>query len=194
MTKATLIAGIATTAIAGIISLADKHIREVERDKASIKRGYEKVSISKMACDGLSMGEYCVAGTELSIGMFGDDVKEDVVSKTTTFYIIDRKDYEAELDVGFYAVNDNGKIRKAFFNGEDTIFFIAGADKVKVTSKIDLESAALAKEVKELRHQTNRATELESEIRLLKKKIESLENESPKNSKKGKESTEKTLA
>lgn len=178
MTKATLIAGIATTAIAGIISLADKHIREVERDKASIKRGYEKVSISKMACDGLSMGEYCVAGTELSIGMFGDDVKEDVVSKTTSFYIIDRKDYEAELDVGFYAVNDNGKIRKAFFNGEDTIFFIAGADKVKVTKQLDITSEKIVKEISTFRKQSDRTAELESEVKILKKKLESIEKES----------------
>ena len=194
MTKATLIAGIATTAIAGIISLADKHIREVERDKASIKRGYEKVSISKMACDGLSMGEYCVAGTELSIGMFGDDVKDDVVSKTTSFYILSRKDYEAEIDPGFYAVMDDGKVRKAFFNGEDTIYFISGADNVKVTKTLDINSEKLVEEIKAFKKQTDRTTELETEIRLLKKKIESLENESPKNSKKGKESTEKTLA
>lgn len=196
MTKATikLATLAASTIIAGIVTLADKRIREVERDKASIKRGYERVSVSKMACEGLSMGEYCVSGNEIAVCVFGNDVKDDVVSETTSFYIIDKKECLAEIDAGFYAAMNDGKLRKVFFNGEDTLFFIAGADKVKVTSKIDLESAALAKEVKELRHQTNRATELESEIRLLKKKIESLENESPKNSKKGKESTEKTLA
>ena len=186
MTKATmkLATIIASTAIAGIVTLADKRIKEHDDERRAIKRGYERVSVSKMACEGLRLGEYCVTGSEIAINMFGDDVKNDVISSTRSFYILDRKEYPAELDCGFYAVMDDGKVRKAFFNGEDTIYFISGADEVKTTKKLDVESKDLVKEVKELRRQTNRTAELESEVKILKKKLESIEKESKDSKKK----------
>ena len=109
MTKATvkLATLAASTIIAGIVTLADKRIKERDEDRARIKRGYESVSISKMACEGLSMGEYCIAGDELSIALFGDDVKEDVISSTRSFYIINRKDYDNSL---IQYLNSKGEI------------------------------------------------------------------------------------
>lgn len=193
MTKATLIAAIASTAIAGIISLADKRMKEVDADKAAIKRGYEAVTISKMACEGLRAGEFCITDRELSVSVFSDDLKDDAIFSTTTYYIYDKVKCEAEVNLGFYAVMIEGKIRKAFFDGSN-LNFLAGADRIKVSKQLDISSEELAKEIKELRKQYNRTTELESEVKILKKKLETLETKDAKDSKKHKDINEKTLA
>lgn len=179
MTKATIITAIASTAVSAILVAIDKRMKEVDADKAAIKRGYEAVTISKMACEGLRAGEFCITDRELSISVFGDDLKDDTIFSTTTYYIYDKVKCEAEVNLGFYAVMVEGKIRKAFFDGTN-LNFLAGADRIKVTKQLDISSEELAKEIKELRKQSNRTAELESELKILKKELETMKKDSKK--------------
>lgn len=165
--KLSTLATIATTTLGVVSLIADK----VDERNRTIRRGYEKIHVSHMACKGLEIGEFCITDSNLCIHLLPNDEKENVA--ICSLYIERRIELEAELDIGFYAVNVEGKLRKAFFDGE-YVNVIIGGDHIKVTNKLDLETANLIEEVNALRKQLNKADDMAEEIKALRKKIEDL--------------------
>ena len=165
--KLSTLATIATTAFGAASLVADK----IDERNRTIRRGYQKTHISSMACHGLQLGEFCLANSELCIHLLPEDEKENVC--VCSLYVERCVDFEAEIDTGFYAVNIDGKLRKAFFDGE-RILVIVGGDHIRVNRKLDLETANLVNEVAALRKQTNKAAELEAELKALRKQVDLL--------------------
>lgn len=171
MTNVKNILTIASTLV-GAIALADKAIKRVDDEKAAVRRGYKEVHASSMACDGLKLGEFCVTNDELCIHLLPDDMTGNTV--ITSIYITDRiSNIDCDIDTGFYAVTVNGRIRRAFFDGEN--FLILGkCNAIKVNRKADIETADMYNELRELRKQLDRTKRLECEVDALHKQIEQL--------------------
>ena len=165
--KLSTLSTIVSSAIGAAYIIADK----VDERNRTIRRGYQKTHISSMACNGLKLGEFCLANSELCIHLLPEDEKENVC--VCSLHVERCVDFEAEIDTGFYAVNIDGKLRKAFFDGE-CILVIVGGDHIRVNRKLDLETANLVNEVAALRKQTNKAVELEAELKALRKQVEVL--------------------
>lgn len=161
------------SALVGAIAVADKAIQRVDAEKSAARRGYNEVHASSMACEGLKLGEFCVTNDELCIYILPDDRTGNTV--ITSISIIDRiSNVDCDLEMGFYAVTVAGRIRRCFFDGND--FLILGkSSSIKVNRKIDLETADMYNELKELRKQCDRTHELETELKLMHKKIADLE-------------------
>lgn len=163
---------IASTVISAV-AIADKAIQRVDKEKAAVRRGYKQVHASSMACTGLELGEFCVANDELCIHLLPDDMTGNTV--ITSIYITDKvSSIDCDLECGFYAINVKGKIRRAFFDGEN-FNILSKCAAIKVNRKVDLETAGLYDELKELRKQCDRTHELETELKLMHKKIADLE-------------------
>ena len=162
---------IASTLV-GAIALADKAIRRNDEEKATVRRGYKQVHASTMACDGLKLGEFCVANDELCIHLLPDDMTGNTV--ITSIYVEDRiSNVDCDIAEGFYAVTVNGRIRRTFFDGEN--FLILGkCNAIKVNRKVDLETAGLYEEVRNLRKQLDNTKALEAEVKRLTADLEKL--------------------
>lgn len=165
--KLSTLATIATTAFGAASLIADK----VDERNRTIRRGYQKTHISSMACHGLQLGEFIVSDSQLCIHLLPEDEKENVC--VCSLYVERCVDFEAEIDTGFYAVNIDGKLRKAFFDGE-RILVIVGGDHIRVNRKLDLETANLVNEVATLRKQLDKTADMEAEIKALRKQVETL--------------------
>lgn len=176
-------ATIASTLV-GAIALADKAIRRNDEEKAAVRRGYQKVHASSMACSGLKLGEFCVTEDDLCIHLLPDDMTGNTV--ITSITVIDRiSSIDCDIDAGFYAVTVNGRIRRCFFDGND--FLVLGkSSAIKVNRKVDLETADMVNELHDLRKQLDHTKKLETELSEMRKKLEQLEKQPAKGDKAGK--------
>ena len=167
--KLSTLSTIVSSAIGAAYIIADK----VDERNRTIRRGYQKVHASSMACNGLKLGEFCTADNFLCIHILPEDMKSNLC--ISSFCIEDRiSNITCDIDAGFYAVNVNGKIRRTFFDGNNFLILGKDAEEVKVNRKVDLETYDLVNEVAALRKQTNKAVELEAELKALRKQVEVL--------------------
>lgn len=161
------------SALVSAVAIADKAIQRVDAEKSAARRGYQRVHASSMACSGLKLGEFCATEDDLCIHLLPDDRTGNTV--ITSISIVDRiSSIDCDIDAGFYAVTVNGRIRRTFFNGDD--FLVLGkSSAIKVNRKIDIETADMYNELKELRKQCDNSKALEAEVKRLTAKIADLE-------------------
>lgn len=160
------------SALVGAIAVADKAIQRVDAEKSAARRGYKEVHASSMACEGLKLGEFCIANNEVCVHILPDDRTGNTV--ITSIYITDRiSNVDCDLECGFYAINVKGKIRRAFFDGEN-FNILSKCAAIKVNRKVDLETYDMVNELHDLRRQLDNTKALEAEVKRLTADLEKL--------------------
>lgn len=164
--KSTITSAVISTAIAGMVALADKAVKEYDAAKLRSRNGYKKVHVSSLMTGGIKPGQFCVSGDELMVGFIPEDMKSNV--SASSFQIEASITYASEEPAGWYFVRISGKTRIAFFDGDNILIVPSAKDYAYIKRELNIGTDLIRADIDDL---TDKVKSLEKAAKELNERL-----------------------